>query len=167
MSIENAIADHAAAIRELAAAFVLLAKNTGPAAAAVTTAGVSVAEQEKVMTQVAADRKPSTGKQAIEDALAAAKADKEKTEKEAAAVAAELEQADDGLLGGEDEPANVLDWKADVMPVLQQVGKDKTKLAGLLADFDVGADKTYKTANLLPADVYPQLVAAANKLLGK
>lgn len=166
MSIENAILELAAAIRYHADK---TAGGTGKIATLienVTTAGVPVAEQEKVMAQVAADRKPTTAKEAINDALAAAKAEKASASAPTPAPAEEPE-ADDGLLGGEDEPAKVLDWKADVMPVLQQVGKDKTKLAGLLADFDVGAGKTYKTANLLPAEVYPQLVAAANKLLGK
>lgn len=174
MSLEQAINDHASAIRELAAAIKAASAGVPIKAELVTTAGVSVAEteQQHVMAQVEADRKPSSAKEAINAALAKAKADKEKASAPAPTPApveepeSEDQEGDDGLLGGEEE-AKVLDWKADVMPVLRQVGKDKTKLAGLLADFDVGAGKTYKTANLLPAEVYPQLVAAANKLLGK
>lgn len=164
MSIENAIMELAAALRYHAdkSATPLLSESS--INRIMGTAGNALpdpdAELEAAVKKVEADAKPAAGKAAVAQALADAKAEKEK-----AAAPAPVEEPDDGLLGGEDEPAKVLDWKADVMPVLQQVGKDKDKLAGLLSEFGVGKDKQYKTANLLPADVYPALLGRACKLL--
>lgn len=143
MSIENAILELAAAIRYAAD------KNTvpvsvGQALTLVAEADVAElekdvtkvetdakAEQKKVMAMVEADRK-SAAKQAVEDALAKAKA-----EKEAAAKP----------LGGAP-----LDWDKDVRPALLVVGKDRDALVKLMAKYDVpkgGKAPTEKWADLL------------------
>jgi len=163
MSIELAIQDHAAAIRELAAAI------RGTASSNIATAGAPLnitdtieadvtkvetdakAEQKKVMALVEADRK-SAAKQAVQDALARAKA-----EKDAAEPAVE---EDDPL--AESIP---LEYEKDVKPKLVQVGKNKQEMVDLLASFGVGKDLEYAKADQLPADKFAKVVAACDKIL--
>jgi len=164
MSLESAINDHASAIRELAAA-IIGTRQTGMPAAMAAPYGKSVdtieadvtkvetdakAEQQKVMAQVEADRKPSTAKEAIADALAKAKA-----EKETAAPVVEEDPLD----------ATPLDYEKDVKPKLIAVGKDKSALVALLASMDVGAGKTYAKADQLPVAKFGEIVAAADAIL--
>lgn len=161
MSIEQAITDHAAAIRELAAA-IKSAYQGGATISMLSAVGAltadsieqdvtkvetdAKAEQKKVMEQVAADRKPSTAKEAVADALARAKA-----EKEAAAPAVE----EDDPLGGEPD----LDWDKDVRPALLAVGKDRDALVKLMAKYDV------PKGGKAPAEKWADLLAEANAIV--
>lgn len=162
MSIENAITDHAAALRELAAAIratvgsgaitklAACVEEVKPAAALVkadpeldaAVAKVEAdakAEQKKVMEMVEADRKPTTAKEAINVALAAAKA--AKAEKAAPA-----------------EPVT-LDWENDVRPVLVSVGKQRDVLVALMAKYDV------PKGGKAPAEKWADLLAEANAII--
>lgn len=112
------------------------------------------AQQQKVMAQVEADRKPSAAKEAITKALADAKA-----EKEAAAPAPVVEE-DDPLAD-----STPLDYEKDVKPKLVAVGKNKQEMVDLLASFGVGKDLTYAKADMLPADKFGAVVAACDKIL--
>lgn len=161
MSIENAIADHAAAIRELAAAIRGAASSNLATAGALTTmadlttqneraaeAEVEAADskveadakakQQAVMAAVEADRKPTAARAAIEDALAKARAEKAKP------------AAEDDIppeLG-----ATSLDWDKDVRPALLAVGKDRDALVKLMGKYEVpkgGKAPTEKWADLL------------------
>lgn len=157
MSIEQAITDHAAAIRELAAAIRGTAtSNLATAGAALTTNTIEAdvkkvetdakAEQKRVMEQVATDRKPSTAKEAVAVALTKAKA-----EKEAAA-----KKEDDDLLGAAVDP---LDWDKDVRPALLAVGKDRDALVKLMAKYDV------PKGGKAPAEKWADLLAEANAIV--
>lgn len=164
MSMENAILELAAAIHYAADRFngtgaVLAAANAGAALVEVTdTIEADVtkvetdakAEQKKAMAQVEADRKPSTAKEAVAEALAKAKA-----EKETVAPVAEEDPLD----------ATPLDYEKDVKPKLIAVGKDKSALVALLASMDVGAGKTYAKADQLPVAKFGEIVAAADAIL--
>jgi len=140
MSIEQAITDHAAAIRELAAA-IRGATSGAPLKVADTIAQDvtkvetdAKAEQKKVMAQAEADRK-SAAKQAVADALAKAEAEKAKPAEE-----------DDPL------DAAPLDWDKDVRPALLAVGKDRDALVKLMGKYEVpkgGKAPTEKWADLL------------------
>jgi len=179
MSIENAILELAAAIRELAASNLATAGSPALAAAyeaaehnkamnklvALDTAERELekavakvetdakAEQKKVMAAVEADRKPTTAKAAIEDALAKAKKAKD-------AEAAPVVEEDDPLAD-----STPLDYEKDVKPKLVQVGKNKQEMVDLLASFGVGKDLTYAKADMLPADKFGAVVAACDKIL--
>lgn len=153
MSIEQAITDHAAAIRELAAAIRGAASsNLATAGAALITNTIEAdvtkvetdakAEQKKVMAQVEADRK-SAAKQAIADALAKAEAEKK----------AKVEE--DDPLGGAVE----LDWDKDVRPALLAVGKDRDALVKLMAKYDV------PKGGKAPAEKWADLLAEANAIV--
>lgn len=174
MSMENAILELAAAIRALAASNLATAGSPEHARAyehaqheaqmdrlvvaekaqleqAVTKVETDAkAEQKKVMAQVEADRKPSTAKEAVADALAKAKA-----EKQGAALAVEEDPLD----------ATPLDYEKDVKPKLIAVGKDKSALVALLASMDVGAGKTYAKADQLPVAKFGEIVAEADAIL--
>jgi len=126
------------------------------------------AEQKKVMAQVEADRKPtalttavnavlsadkpSTAKEAVADALARAKAEKDA-------------EANAGLDAADLLDASPLDYEKDVKPKLVQVGKNKQEMVDLLASFGVGKDLTYAKADMLPADKFGAVVAACDKIL--
>jgi len=172
MSIENAILELAAAINNLAKANAPQIRFTEvtekaterkhgqivPAADTIEADVTKVetdakAEQKKVMAQVEADRKPSSAKAAIEDALAKAKKTKEA---EAAAVVEE----DDPLAD-----STPLDYEKDVKPKLVQVGKNKQEMVDLLASFGVGKELEYAKADQLPADKFGAVVAACDKIL--
>lgn len=165
MSIENAILELAAAIRELAAsnlsnqagshiARALMTVST-PAADTIEQDVAKVetdakAEQKKVMAQVEADRKPSPAKEAVQRALDAAKAEKE-AEKEAAKPAPVVEE----------DPLNAapLDYDKDVKPKLKDVGKNRDELGLLLKEFGVS------NGGQLTAEQFPKILARANEIL--
>jgi len=170
MSIENAILELAAAIRYAAdknakpvTALARAAANSGaPLTADTTTDTIEAdvtkvetdakAEQKKVMSAVEADRKPSTAKEAVADALARAKAEKDA-------------EANAGLDAADLLDASPLDYEKDVKPKLVQVGKNKQEMVDLLASFGVGKDLTYAKADQLPADKFGAVVAACDKIL--
>jgi len=110
------------------------------------------AEQKKVMAAVEADRKPTSAKEAVADALARAKAEKE--------AAAPVVEEDDPLAD-----STPLDYEKDVKPKLVQVGKNKQEMVDLLASFGVGKELTYAKADMLPADKFGAVVAACDKIL--
>lgn len=164
MGIEQAILELAAAIRYAADKTAggtgniakLIENVTSGGSAQSTTIEQDVAkvetdakvEQKKVMAAVEADRKPSTAKEAVADALVRAKADKEaaKADKEAAKPAPAPEPEDDPL------DAAPLHWDNDVRPALLAVGKDRDALVKLMAKYDVpkgGKAPTEKWADLL------------------
>lgn len=124
MSLENAINEHAAAIRELAAA--ILASARTPAAAPVgnlaapdkaktEVKGTAKAEAAANQEKVEAERKEAA-QAAIKQALADAEAKKK-------------EQTDD--LSGSGEAAPVLDYSKDVEHKFKAFLKEKGREAGL------------------------------------
>lgn len=164
MSIEQAITDHAAAIRELAAAIrgsassnLATAPGTGaariPDAEDADTIEADVtkvetdakAEQKRVMAAVEADRKPTTTRAAIEGALAEAR-------KAKAAPAPAAAEEDDPL-------GDALDWDKDVRPALLAVGKDRDALVKLMAKYDV------PKGGKAPAEKWADLLAEANAIV--
>ena len=138
MSLEQAINDHAAAIRELAAA--ILASARTPAAAPV---------------EVKAE-KPTTAKAAVEQALSAAeKASAEKKAKAEAEAAAKQKQAEEDaaaaeLAGGSTEQVADLDFDKDVKPAFLAFLKAKGRDAGvaLLAEFKAKSGSEVAKADL-------------------
>lgn len=167
MSMEQAITDHAAAIRELAAAIRGAASSNLATAGALTTmadlttqneraaeadtieqdvAKVETdakAKQQAVMAAVEADRKPTAARAAIEDALAKARAEK----------AAPVVEEDDPL------DAAPLDWDKDVRPALLAVGKDRDALVKLMAKYEV------PKGGKAPAEKWADLLAEANAIV--
>lgn len=157
MSLEQAITDHAAAIRELAAA-IKSAYQAGATISAVSAVGAltttieqdvtkvetdAKAEQKKVMAQVEADRKPSTAKEAVADALAdalaAAKADKEAAAKKAESETATQNAQSQGAGQDSDDPLDTpaeIDYETDIKPRLIMLGKDKSALVALLGKYN-------------------------------
>ena len=170
MSMENAILELAAAIRYAADKTASGAGPFGDLIAKFTAAGAPLitdtieadvakvetdakAQQEKVMAQVEADRKPSAAKEAIAKALADAKAEK------AAAPAPVVE---------EDDPranSTPLEYEKDVKPKLVAVGKNKQEMVDLLASFGVGKELSFAKADQLPADKFAEVVAKCDKIL--
>jgi len=163
MTMENAILELAAAINNLAKSNTRhdYIASSAPTVVAADTIEADVAkvetdakaEQKKVMAAVEADRKPSTAKEAVADALARAKAEKE-------AAAAPVVEEDDPLAH-----STPLDYEKDVKPKLVQVGKIKQEMVDLLALFGVGKDLTYAKADQLPADKFAEVVAKCDKIL--
>lgn len=151
MSIENAILELAAAIRELAASNVGTARGVSAQTAATQDAEMekavtkvetdAKAEQKKVMGLVEADRK-SAAKQAVADALAKAEAEKNKPVVE-----------EDPL------DAAPLDWDKDVRPALLAVGKDRDALVKLMGKYDV------PKGGKAPAEKWADLLAEANAIV--
>jgi len=169
MSIENAILELAAAIRYAAdktaggtGSIAKLIENVTSGAALITDAELdkavtkvetdAKAEQKKVMAAVEADRKPSTAKEAVADAPARAKAEKDA-------------EANAGLDAADLLDASPLGYEKDVKPKLVQVGKNKQEMVDLLASFGVGKELTYAKADQLPADKFGAVVAACDKIL--
>lgn len=121
------------------------------------------AEQKRVMEQVAADRKPSTAKEAVADALAKAKAEKETAAKKESETATQNAQLQGGGQGSEDDDplggAPELDWDKDVRPALLAVGKDRDALVKLMAKYDV------PKGGKAPTEKWADLLAEANKIV--
>lgn len=125
MSLEQAINDHAAAIRELAAAIVgrtssiQFADGTPVHEAAAAAANAKAPTKEELIKQAAAEG---------EAKLAA----KKKAEADAAAKKkAEEEDAAEELAGGGSEAAPVLDYSKDVEHKFKAFLKEKGREAGL------------------------------------
>lgn len=126
MSLENAINDHAAAIRELAAA--ILASAHTPAAAPV---GKLVdLNPEKPEAKAATQSKEELIKQAAAEGEAKLAA-KKKAEADAAAKKKAEEDAAEELAGGGEESAPVLDYSKDVEHKFKAFLKGKGREPGL------------------------------------
>lgn len=146
MSLENAINDHAAAIRELAAA--ILASARTPAAAPVgklvdlnpEKPGTTAPTKEELIKQAAADGEAKLAAKKKAEADAAAK---KKAEEEAAELA------------GGTEAAVVLDYETEVKPKFQAFLKAKGRDAGLALLAKYGA----KSGNELPKDRLHEVLA--------
>lgn len=142
MSLEESIQDHAAAIRELAAAILQSAKAVVSGAAPLrpnvsTTAAVSDAELETAVSRVESD------------ANAAQKRVMQKVEADRKPTPAEVKA----------EPAADLDYKKDVYPALVALGKkDRAGLTSLLEQFGV------KSGDKLAPAQFADVIAAAQKL---
>lgn len=190
MSIENAILELAAAMRQVAEANQAIAAaslkteesyraSIGAYAAATAascgSALITDAELEKAVAQVETDAKAaqqkamdkvSTGKQEIADALAKAKAD---FDKKLAANTAEAQSKVNAINSGDDPLADSapveLDYEKDVKKKLVSVGKHKQEMVDLLKGFGVGAGLKYEKADKLPKEMYADVVAACDKIL--
>lgn len=127
MSLENAINDHAAAIRELAAA--ILASARTPAAAPVGAAGKLV-DLNPEKPGITSPTKEDLIKQAAADGEAKLAA-KKKAEADAAAKKKAEEDAAEELAGGGGEAAPVLDYSKDVEHKFKAFLKEKGREAGL------------------------------------
>lgn len=180
MSLENAILDHAAALREVAAAVMALvgrAPQTLPTAAkgvqgtTVQDAAADVIPgakgknrdgdtAEHVQTKMPTVEQREEQKKAQAKAAAKEKADADKAAAEAASVAKKLEEEDDAdLVGGETE-TEVFDFDSDVAPLITKlIKKDRAAVVALLAQY--GA----KNGAGLKATDYPAVVGKINKLL--
>lgn len=165
MSIENAILELAAAIRELAASNPASAgrfslggrgvyKGMSPLAAEIVGAivgdtieqDVTKVETDAKAAQQKAMDKVSTGKAEIAAAL-----EKAKAEEEAAKPTPEPE--DDPL------DAAPLDWDKDVRPALLAVGKDRDALVKLMGKYEV------PKGGKAPAEKWADLLAEANAIV--
>jgi CBS domain-containing protein len=175
MSMEQAILEHAGALRELAAAI----KSTGvPFSSAMTIAPVTNGEVRKLkgtitegdpiqakaaeLAEARTERVAATKEAAAQGAKANEKPLKSDAEIEAALDKIEQKAKDVAkVLGIDDTEQAALDYKKDVYPVLLQVSKIKGKeaLRGLLDKF--GA----KTGDSLKADQFAAIVADGNALL--
>lgn len=176
-----AINDHAAAIRELAAAFIQSANARNDASAALEKA---YAEATVAGGESKESVKPNTAREAINEALAAAKGGRNKGDKQADA---DLEQAvskveadakkNAGAAGtatstaggtagpaeeqGGTDQAEPLSYEKDVKPVLVKLAgaKGKDELTKLVKSFGVGK------ATELSAEQLPRVLEQATKLL--
>lgn len=176
MSIENAITDHAAAIRELAAAILgrvsaaTISTAPGPSIAQAAAKVASKAELtdaqidaeiDAAVAKVEADAKPNATRAVIEQKLAEARAAKNASSAAGTATAAADTQTTAGAAGTATAEAQTsYDYGKDVAPVLTKVAqKSRDSLVALLAKF--GAKK----GNELKADDYAAVLGAANELL--
>lgn len=139
MSMENAILEHAAALREVAAAIKSMG-NFVPAEIA------AIEQKAEAYEAKVADKKPEVKDAEIEKAV-------QKVE-EAAKDEQKTESADDGALVE-------LDYTKDVRPVLLAVNKKagQPALKALLNDFGAA------TGDKLKPEQYTDVLAAANKIL--
>ena len=180
MSLEQAITDHAAAIRELAAAILGTASAstivTSPLASkaehfakveaglaankALSTVGLDN-EMETAVTKVEADAKPNATRAVIEQKLAEARATKNAgSAAGTATVAADTQTTAGAADTAMAEAQTSYDYAKDVAPVLTKVAqKSRDSLVALLAKF--GAKK----GNEIKADDYAAVLGAANELL--
>jgi hypothetical protein len=140
MSIENAILDHAAALRELAAAIRATIGTSAPAH------DVAVAVSAPAAAQVVAEvAEPTTAKEAVAAALAAVKAEKTPAPASAPTPAPAA--------------AAPLSYEKDVQPLLLQVGKNRDQLVELLREFGAKNGAGIKDAD------YPAVVAKATAII--
>jgi hypothetical protein len=145
MSIENAILDHAAALRELAAAI----RATIGAGAPAHDVAVAVSAPAAAAAQVAAEvAKPTTAKEAVAAAMAAAAAKAEEAPAPAPAPTPASAAA-----------ATPLSYEKDVQPLLVQVGKNRDQLVELLREFGAKNGAGIKDAD------YPAVVAKATAII--
>jgi len=150
MSMENAILELAAAIRELAGSG---QRGVGmpPAIAAPYGAAHVAADQVSAQQQAESLKPDAELEHAVEKVEAAAK-----EEKKAEPAPAPKEEAK------AEQPAATLDYKADVYPKLVGLAKAKGKpaLVGLLKEFDAANGEALKP------EQYAQVVARAAELAG-
>lgn len=171
MSMENAILELAAAIREGAAALRASA-DTRVAAALNISGGVRGSTVEEAATDSIPGKKSLTGDPEIEQAVekVEAAANEESPGRKAinaalaAAREAESKKAEPAPAPKEEQkteqPAVTLDYKADVYPKLVGLAKAKGKpaLVGLLKEFDAANGEALKP------EQYAQVVARAAEL---
>jgi hypothetical protein len=160
MSLENAILEHAAAIRELVAAMVSKGAVLGPKVVMTPAAVEMIADMQPIKTGdaeveqsvqkvEAAAEEESPKRKAINEALAAARA-----------ASAAKEKAPEPK---DEEPAPAaaaIDYKTQVYPKLVELGKGKGRAAvvGLLAEFDA------KNGDQLKPEQYAKVLARAAEL---
>jgi cytoskeletal protein RodZ len=176
MSLEQAITDHAAAIRELAAAILgrvsaatistapghSIAQAAAKAASKTEPTDAQIdAEIDAAVTKVEADAKPNAARAVIEQKLAEARAAKNAGSAAGTATAAADTQTTAGAADiATAEAQTSYDYAKDVAPVLTKVAqKSRDSLVALLATF--GAKK----GNELKPEQYIAVLADANKLL--
>lgn len=175
MSLEQAITDHAAAIRELAAAIL----GRASAATINTVAGGTRKEviypKENVEVSITADSKNNAAysaarieeaetEQAVAKVEAAAKAEKAAAKNAASAAGTATAAADTQSTAGAADTATdaaqtSYDYAKDVQPLLVKVGKNRDQLVALLKSFGAA-----KGADIKPAD-YAAVIAKANELI--
>lgn len=176
MSLEQAITDHAAAIRELAAAILgrvsAATISTAPghsiaqaaakvASKAELTDAQIDAEIDAAVTKVEADAKPNATRAVIEQKLAEARAAKNASSTAGTATQAADTQTTAGAADTATAEAQTsYDYTKDVAPVLTKVAqKSRDMLVNLLAKF--GAKK----GNEIKADDYAAVLDDARNLL--
>lgn len=185
MSLEQAITDHAAAIRELAAAMITTAASglnltveqrnkfyaeaaTVGKASTVKTLGKTEPTDAQIDAEIDADvakveaaAAPNATRAVIEQKLAEARAAKNAASAAGTATAAADTQTTAGAADTATDAAQTsYDYAKDVAPVLTKVAqKSRDSLVALLAKF--GAKK----GNELKADDYAAVLGAANELL--
>lgn len=188
MSIEQAINDHAAAIRELVAAMISAGQMRG---AAVMTAAADTIEQDVAKVEADAkrteyeienglpagtsaklDAEHEAKKAAQQKAMDKVEADKTTAKaaiaKQLAEVAAQKAEAAKPTFEADpldESPVVELSYENDVKKKLVAVGKNKQEMVDLLKDFGVGAGLTYEKADKLPKEKYADVVAACDKIL--
>lgn len=166
MSMENAILDHAAALRELSAA--IKEMNAGRAAALQFSVGPMAQQAEKAVKahvqEIVGDKyvvetKDAELEQAVQKVEGAAKADAQKTVDEADAKSAAVKAAEQEAEAAAFDAPN-LDYAKDVRPVLlaaiKKAGKDT--VAAMLKTFGV------EKADKLTVDQLPAVLVEAQKL---
>lgn len=146
MSMENAILEHAAALREVAAAI----KSMG----ASVSAGEAAAVVQKFEDSLKGDPKEKEAHEQKLQARAVADGAEQPIAEEIKAVSVEIEAKDSVA------PAD-LDYTKDVRPVLLAVNKKagQPALKALLNDFGAA------TGDKLKPEQYGEVLAAANKIL--
>lgn len=167
MSLEQAIIEHAAAIRELATA---LTQRAAPLMALADEAQAAIreikesaiatgdAEVEKDVQKADAE-KESPARAAINAALEAARAKKEADPKPDASGAAKTKATPDGAQSAADDKP--LDYLKDVAPTLNKLAKaNRDALVALFAKY--GAKKGAE----LKAEDYAAVLGEATELLG-
>lgn len=168
MSLEQAITDHAAAIRELAAAIrgtASAARVTGMLPVISASYGKTEPTDEEVDTEIdaAARSVEAQAKAELEKSVAKVEAAAKNEGKSTAGTATQA--ADTQTTAGAADTATAeaqtsYDYTKDVAPVLTKVAqKSRDSLVALLAKF--GAKK----GNELKADDYAAVLGAANELL--
>lgn len=172
MSLEQAITDHAAAIRELAAAI------SGDAAARLRKAGMMVGihlqeamESGRKLKEATTDTTDTIGQDVTkvetdakaqqEKVMKMVEADRKSAAKQAVADALAKAEAEKAKPVEEDDPLDAapLDWDKDVRPALLAVGKDRDALVKLMAKYDV------PKGGKAPAEKWADLLAEANAIV--
>lgn len=176
MSLENAILDHAAALRELAAAFVTSATARNQASAVLEKAyaqsssaaeskghiEITISDEEKQKIRDAA-KKDAELEEAVQKVEAEAKARDEKADAKKNAGAADTQTSTGGATAGsvEEQGSADLDYEKHVKPILIKLAsaKGKPEMTALVQSFGVTKATELKGAQLA------QIVAKANALM--
>lgn len=165
MSLEQAITDHAAAIRELAAAnlevaAIMTATIKSQLAQAAISAPIGHAQGDDHMLTAAAlrDKKAADLEKSVAKVEAAAK-NEGKSAAGTATPAADTQNTAGAADTATAEAQTSYDYAKDVQPLLVKVGKNRDQLVALLKSFGAA-----KGADIKPAD-YAAVIAKANELI--